>query len=523
MTGFPVHLLKYILPPIIGAAIGYITNAIAIKMLFRPLVEKRILGLKVPFTPGIIPRQRGNLARNIANMVSAELLTEDAIRIQIRSENFGANVERGVGAFTERLLAASPGDVKTENIRVFVKGLEDVLASLLKQFVNAERFDEIVDTLVARFVNQILSIPLSRLFDNPESPGQILLKLLRRLLSNENSEKLLSGIAEFLEERVNRNESLDHILSDDVLDEIESLIQFLYQPVFDLLMNWLKLDQTRVELAVRGRFIVRDILDKLTFIQRFFISAAQYDRVLDEKMPEIIDSLLENLEEAGEDPKNRDNIIGVIINSMRNFRGVGLRDFGKSSGLELNDVIEKLKKTLLNILEKKEVQQRILDGVTSIIKRNGEKTLGDLTVSMLDYDSQKISSLISIRLKEWLRKPETSELVSKKAGAMVLHFFERAASRPLGSLLGLSEEKKKSLDLFISARVIDLIDRQLPRIVHTFDVESLVINKINGLDMENVEKLLLMVIAKHLRWINIFGAILGSIIGAIQIIVNTIT
>lgn len=34
--------LHYILPPLVGAAIGYITNWIAVKMLFRPLYPKYI-------------------------------------------------------------------------------------------------------------------------------------------------------------------------------------------------------------------------------------------------------------------------------------------------------------------------------------------------------------------------------------------------------------------------------------------------------------------------------------------------
>ena len=50
------QLLPWILPPVLGAIIGYVTNAIAIRMLFRPFNEIRVLGLRLPFTPGLIPR-----------------------------------------------------------------------------------------------------------------------------------------------------------------------------------------------------------------------------------------------------------------------------------------------------------------------------------------------------------------------------------------------------------------------------------------------------------------------------------
>jgi uncharacterized membrane protein YheB (UPF0754 family) len=47
--------VKILLPPLLGAIIGYVTNALAIRMLFRPLREYRIGPFRVPFTPGIIP------------------------------------------------------------------------------------------------------------------------------------------------------------------------------------------------------------------------------------------------------------------------------------------------------------------------------------------------------------------------------------------------------------------------------------------------------------------------------------
>ncbi|MDR0302848.1 MAG: DUF445 family protein, partial [Treponema sp.] len=50
-------------PPIAGAIIGFVTNVVAIRMLFRPLKEIRFLGARLPFTPGILPKQRQKLAQ----------------------------------------------------------------------------------------------------------------------------------------------------------------------------------------------------------------------------------------------------------------------------------------------------------------------------------------------------------------------------------------------------------------------------------------------------------------------------
>ena len=73
------QLLPYLLPPLLGALIGYVTNYIAIRMLFRPLKAWRLLGLRVPLTPGIIPAKRDELARRMGDMVGDHLLTADDV------------------------------------------------------------------------------------------------------------------------------------------------------------------------------------------------------------------------------------------------------------------------------------------------------------------------------------------------------------------------------------------------------------------------------------------------------------
>lgn len=65
--------------------IGWITNILAIRMIFRPYREKKILDKKVPFTPGLIHRRRPELARKIGEVVKEDLLRQDRIR-KITSE-----------------------------------------------------------------------------------------------------------------------------------------------------------------------------------------------------------------------------------------------------------------------------------------------------------------------------------------------------------------------------------------------------------------------------------------------------
>lgn len=61
----------------IGAVIGYLTNWLAIKMLFRPHKAYHIFGLRIPFTPGLFVKRRRDFARSIAQMIEDRFTETD--------------------------------------------------------------------------------------------------------------------------------------------------------------------------------------------------------------------------------------------------------------------------------------------------------------------------------------------------------------------------------------------------------------------------------------------------------------
>lgn len=72
--------------PVIGALIGYCTNYIAVKMLFKPYNPVMLGRLRLPFTPGIIPKRKTALANAIGEAVGKRLFTGDDIRRTLLSE-----------------------------------------------------------------------------------------------------------------------------------------------------------------------------------------------------------------------------------------------------------------------------------------------------------------------------------------------------------------------------------------------------------------------------------------------------
>ena len=72
----------------IGALIGGVTNFLAIKMLFRPYNPIYVLGRRLPFTPGLIPKRRDELAEQMGKTVVQHLLTAESIQKKIMAPPF---------------------------------------------------------------------------------------------------------------------------------------------------------------------------------------------------------------------------------------------------------------------------------------------------------------------------------------------------------------------------------------------------------------------------------------------------
>lgn len=89
--------------PFVGGIIGYITNDIAVRMLFRPLSPVYIGKKRLPFTPGLIPKEKERIAKSLGRMVSEEFLTGDTVKAALLSPAVEERISRSFDRFYEHL------------------------------------------------------------------------------------------------------------------------------------------------------------------------------------------------------------------------------------------------------------------------------------------------------------------------------------------------------------------------------------------------------------------------------------
>lgn len=157
-----ITLSTWLAIPAVGGVIGYLTNRLAVKMIFRPIKPVNVLGLKIQ---GLMPRRQQDIARSIGEVVGSHLLShEDVARGMARldfEKLLGELLEHGLGPKVAELrnlplIGGFLTDERVDEIRKsIVNGLLDQKDKLMSQLEQAieEGLDvhELVREKVAAF------------------------------------------------------------------------------------------------------------------------------------------------------------------------------------------------------------------------------------------------------------------------------------------------------------------------------------------------------------------------------------
>ena len=145
---------SYIIAPLLGGVIGYITNDIAIRMLFRPHTAKYIFGIHIPFTPGIIPKEKGRIAEAVGGVISENLMNKEVLEKYLLSEDMVGKVRSAV----EEFIATQQR--KNETVVQFLghylsKEEIDTIAQNINQSITKQTYEKLADSSVGKKVAHI--------------------------------------------------------------------------------------------------------------------------------------------------------------------------------------------------------------------------------------------------------------------------------------------------------------------------------------------------------------------------------
>ena len=188
-----MNVTSIILIPTIAALIGWITNFIAIRMLFRP---RRPVNLGVCTLHGLVPKRQAEIARSIGEAVARDLISHDDITSVLKlpetKRKISGEIEQEIDGFIRGFAEQNPmvamflqGEALTKVRGALISQLEERTPRLIEHVVSAVEdkvdFQQIVESKVA-------TLELDRLED-----------LIHRVASRElRTIELLGGVLGFL-------------------------------------------------------------------------------------------------------------------------------------------------------------------------------------------------------------------------------------------------------------------------------------------------------------------------------------
>lgn len=521
------HLLPYLLPPLIGAFIGYVTNYIAIRMLFRPLHPWRVLGVRLPLTPGIIPAKRGELAEKMGEMVGSHLLTAGDVGRTLERESFRRELKGAVrdklGAFLDRDLGPVETLVPAEfrgRFRELVELLRWKAVKAIFGYLESAEFEETLRTYLRRKGDELLARDLES-FLTPERYAALHGHLDTRIGEFLASDSVGRGVASFVdaksEEWLGSERTVRELLPADLVElllgqlekEIPPLLEkfggLLYDPVF------------RERLVTRGKEAIEAFLDSLGGLSGLLAGFINLDKIYG-RIPEFLDKAGEEIARWLREERTQAQVAALLRERIDAFLDRPLAAYlDKLPYEKVAGVRRYLRGKAVALVQSRRATETALALLEKGVDQVKDRSFGSLLQRALpEGNLEHLRSELADRLLAALRAPAARDALARVLADKSEEWLFR---RPLGKLSArVPADVREELEEGLYRQLGEILKKEVPPLVETLNVSRMVEDKVNSLDILKVEGLLLSIMQEQFKYINLFGALLGALIGLVNVL-----
>lgn len=483
----------YFLTPIMGAIIGYLTNWLAIKMLFRPHEELKILGIKVPLTPGVIPKERYKLSKKFGKTVEDYILTEEVIKNSLLSK---ISVDAMLDSFQIHIDNFKNNNYSIEEVLNCILGenlnkqqIRNKLFLYLKNYGTSKIFLDVLCNNVLNLTHMILNRKIK------DINIEIISSLINDLSKEEFKVFIKDKILENFDNLKQSSDKMSKYIDDGVLIAIvnERVPYILDKIIIDLESN----ENLNNKLKNILNLIIDNNINKFTSI--FINKDKIYDNIKDELIKYLSD----------------DSNILLIIDNLNKYISNKL---DKEIGEVLKSIDENTFNSIkysFNLLLSKFSKQNY-DKILKTILSNLFDDISDITINNL---FKKFNSSFNNELKSNIKNYITKlvdkhiDFVADKVSELLLqHFFNFKINFLIDNIYKYNSIIFTQLDRLIFNSII--------YITKNISIGTILENEINKLDVHQGEKIIVDIVKKELQMITALGGVLGFIISLIPLIIN---
>ncbi|MGV1063536.1 DUF445 family protein [Clostridium perfringens] len=494
----------YIIGALIGAVIGYITNWLAIKMLFRPREAKYIFGMKLPFTPGLIPKEKSRIANKVGETVGTHLLNSDSLSKALKDDKIKAKFNEVAKEKINQVINSnstledSLKNTLGENYYALKENMINNIAKTILESIKEEEFKNKVKFYIVDSIKEGLNKRPEKIIDfiNSNKFREVIINTLE-----EEKTRDIIGKALLKEVKTLGKEDLtiEEVIPENIKPYIEEYVKSQKDTLVDIIKNLLRDDEV-------SHKIKSAINDNIPSIVSMFLSGD----VIYGKLVSLVDKSL-NEEE------NKEYICDAALAFVHESMKKKVSDVINTVGEEKLEVISD---ALGDKISKKLNTEENIDSIISKLncKISSFSSYEEIIkVLFNDYENiliDNIDSMISRIVNNNQLHGEISKIIEK--------VFDKFLQNSLNDICYNKQNLENSIMSILDNLYNDFVENKSAKVLEIVDISSIVEEQINAFEVDYAEEIIIGIANKELKAITWLGALLGGILGILSPLLSTI-
>ena len=494
----------YIIGALIGAVIGYITNWLAIKMLFRPREAKYIFGMKLPFTPGLIPKEKSRIANKVGETVGTHLLNSDSLSKALKDDKIKAKFNEVAKEKINQIINSnstlenSLKNTLGENYYALKGNMIDNIAKTILESIQEEEFKNKVKFYIVDSIKERLNKNPEKIIDfiNSNKFREVIINTLE-----EEKTRDIIGKALLKEVKTLGKEDLtiEEVIPENIKPYIEEYVKSQKDTLVDIIKNLLRDDEV-------SHKIKNAINDNIPSIVSMFLSGD----VIYGKLVSLVDKSLSEEE-------NKEYICDAALAFVHESMKKKVSDVINTVGEEKLQVISD---ALGDKISKKLNTEENIDSIISklnckISSFNSYEEI--IKVLFNDYENILIDNIDSM-ISQIVNNNQLSGGISK----IIEKVFDKFLQNSLNDICYNKQNLENSIMSILDNLYNDFVENKSAKVLEIVDISSIVEEQINAFEVDYAEEIIIGIANKELKAITWLGALLGGILGILSPLLSTI-
>lgn len=512
---------QWLVPILIGVVAGFVTNAVAIWMLFHPY-RPIYLGRVRVMPMGAIPKEIDRIARRIGETVGKELLTPDDIGRTLSSDAFRERFDDALRGAVRSLLEREIGPLReivpadqADGLQAALDLVLDKLLDGIGLYLASPEWETRVRGFAAALADEFRDRPLSVAL-TPQLQEDLLQAFSRVWEGVRESPEFQRVISEALERGIGNllvsEKPLREYVPMGAVNFGETFVAHYLPLLLERLGEALEDPVTRSRLQDALRRFTDRFLDEQRTWKRIVGRLVITERTLAQTVDAIEQGGVDEISALLREPEVQERVARAVNQGLEDLLDKPLKQL-------LGSVTPERAERLRNVLVERilylfrhstteDVIRRRLEG---LLDKTREKTVGDLFHLLGEERGRELTDRLAAWVVERSRGPRTIEVLRRIAS----HQTSWMMSVPIGRLARYlpADAERRAEDLLFDP-LWGFIQRKVPAAVAGLPVAKMVEDKLKAYPIQKVEELIWRVSKRELVLIIYLGGFLGALVGS---------